>query len=300
MIVVFGSIALDLVTNVSRIPEPGESLHCAGYALVPGSKGGNQALAAARSGARVIHIASVGRDAHAALATDLLHNAGVDMTHVGISERATGLCVVTVAADGENTVVAAAGANLDTRVAQLEAVVFGAGDTLVLQLEVTPDDNFAAAAHGQARGARVVLNAAPAAAVPANTLACLDFLIVNEHEVMIVAKSVNISARTPQEAGAALNSRYGCSTIVTLGAQGVHAWHAGTEVKLSAPVIRPVDTTAAGDSFVGAFVAALDAGADFSTALQRGVVAGSLACMAAGAQPAIPDLQQILSFISGT
>lgn len=300
MIVVFGSIALDLVTNVSRIPEPGESLHCAGYALVPGSKGGNQALAAARSGARVIHIASVGRDAHAALATDLLHNAGVDMTHVGISERATGLCVVTVAADGENTVVAAAGANLDTRVAQLEAVVFGAGDTLVLQLEVTPDDNFAAAAHGHARGARVVLNAAPAAAVPANTLACLDFLIVNEHEAMIVAKSVNISARTPQEAGAALNSRYGCSTIVTLGAQGVHAWHAGTEVKLSAPVIRPVDTTAAGDSFVGAFVAALDAGADFSTALQRGVVAGSLACMAAGAQPAIPDLQQILSFISGT
>jgi len=300
MIVVFGSVALDLVTNVARIPNPGESLQCPAYALVPGSKGGNQAVAAARSGAQVVHIASVGRDAYADLATATLRAEGVDLSRLNLSERATGLCLVTVADDGENTVIVASGANLDTRVAQLEALDFGAGDTLMLQMEVTPHDNFAAATLGRQRGARVVLNVAPAAPVPAATLAELDVLVVNEHEAMIVAEAVSLAVEGPEDAARVLHGAYGCSTIVTLGARGALAWHKGRMLEVAAPKIRPVDTTAAGDSFTGAFAAALDAGEDFASALKRGVVAGALACTISGAQTSIPRLADIVAALPQT
>jgi len=296
MIVVFGSVALDLVTNVPRIPAPGESLACPDYALVPGSKGGNQALAAARSGAKVVHVATVGRDEHAELATALLKAEGVDLSHLARSDRATGLCLVTVAADGENTVIAAAGANLDTRVTQLDTLEFGRQDTLIFQMEVTLSENFAAVALARRRGARTLLNAAPAQRVPEETLRALDILVVNEHEAMIVAEAVGLSVSEPTEAAEALHRTYGCSTIVTLGPKGAQAWHEGALLDVSAPRIVPVDTTSAGDSFVGAFAAALDAGSDFPTALRRGVVAGSLACTLPGAQTSIPRLADILSF----
>jgi len=293
MIVVFGSIALDLVTNVARIPRPGESLQCPEYALVPGSKGGNQAVAAARSGARVVHIGSVGRDPYAELATAILRSEGVDLSNLKLSERATGLCLVTVAADGENTVIVAAGANLDTSISQLEALDFGVGDTLVLQMEIALRDNFAAVALGRQRGARVVLNVAPAAPVPAETLAELDVLVVNEHEAMVVADALGLSVSRPEDAVRLIHETYDCSTIVTLGPKGALAWHGGRRLHVAAPEIKPVDTTAAGDTFTGAFAAALDAGQDFRSAMQRGVVAGSLACTTPGAQTSIPRLAEI-------
>lgn len=299
MIVVFGSVALDLVTSVPRIPQPGETLACPDYKLVPGSKGGNQALAAARSGAGVVHVATVGRDEHAELATALLRAEGVDLSHMAQSDRATGLCLVTVAADGENTVIAAAGANLDTRVGQLQAVAFGPRDTLVLQMEVMPSESFAAVAMARERGARTVLNAAPARLIPQETLRALDVLIMNEHEAMIVAAAVGISAEAPAAAAEALHHAYGCSTIVTLGAEGAKAWHEGSCLTLGAPKVTVVDTTSAGDSFVGAFAAALDAGEDFPTAMRRGIFAGSLACTLPGAQSSIPRLADIQSFSGG-
>jgi ribokinase len=296
MIVVFGSVALDLVTNVSRIPSPGETLACPSYALVPGSKGGNQALAAARSGAKVIHVATVGRDEHADLATRLLRKEGVDLSHIVKSDRSTGLCLVTVAADGENTVIAAAGANLDTRIEQLEALDFGFGDTLVLQMEIDSRENFSAVDLARQRDARIILNAAPAQRVPDDVLRKLNFLVVNEHEALIVAQAAGLAATEPTEAAEALYETFGCSTIITLGAQGAQAWHENALLEVPAPKINPVDTTSAGDSFVGAFAAALDGGADFKTAVRRGIVAGSLACTLPGAQTSIPRLADILSF----
>lgn len=293
MIVVFGSVALDLVVNVSRIPRPGESLQSPEYRLVPGSKGGNQAVAAARSGAPVVHVATVGNDEHAVLATATLRAEGVDLTHLAHSDKATALCLVTVAADGENTVLAAAGANLDTRVAQLEAVTFGEGDTLVLQMEVPLADNFAAVRFARARNARVVLNVAPAAPIPADTLRDIDVLIANEHEIVLVAEALGLTAGTPEQAAEAIYEGYGCSTLVTLGAKGVLAYHDKHVYTVAAPKVDVVDTTSAGDSFVGSFAASLDSGNSFTTALRHGVAAGSLACTVAGAQPSIPFLEAI-------
>jgi ribokinase len=294
MIVVFGSVAVDLVVQVPHIPHPGESLQAPAYTPVPGSKGANQALAAARSGARVIHVASVGRDAYAATATALLEKEGVDLSHLARIDKATGICFVTVAENGGNTVVAAAGANLETSIAQLQSVEFGPDDILVLQMEIPLADNFAAVRLAKERGARVILNAAPAAPIDSVTLAALDFLIVNEHEAVIVAKACGLEDASAEMAGRAIHQRFGCSAIVTLGERGVIAYHGESVFTAGAPKIDVRDTTGAGDTFTGAFAAALDGQADFQTALCRAVYAGSLACTVYGAQTSIPTLDAIL------
>jgi ribokinase len=299
MIVVFGSIGVDLVTNVSHIPSPGETVLCEGYFMVPGAKGGNQALAAARAGSRVAFVASCGDDGFAPLAVSMLKEAGVDLSHLATVARPTAVALITVDAAAENAIVVASGANRLTTVRQLESVTLGKGDTLVLQNEIPPNETFAAVALARARGARSVLNVAPAGAVPEETLLALDVLIVNEHEAAVVAKAVGIVTDDPEEAVRQINARYGCATIVTLGPLGAVGWVDGIRRAVPALAVKPVDTTAAGDSFTGAFAAALDQGMGFTLALARGAAAGSLACTKPGAQPSIPAKSEIDAATSG-
>lgn len=288
MIVVFGSIGVDLVTNVSHIPHPGETVLCEGYIVVPGAKGANQALAAARAGSKVAFVASCGNDGFAPLAVSMLAEAGVDLTHVATVGKPTAVALITVDQRAENAIVVASGANRLTSIAQLEKVAFGAGDTVVLQNEIPPTESFAAVTLAKARGARSIMNVAPAAPVPQETLKALDVLIVNEHEAVVVGRAVGIDTDDPEEAVRQINARFGCSTIVTLGSQGAVGWVDGVRRAVPALAIQPVDTTAAGDSFTGAFAAALDLGLGFTLALARGAAGGSLACTKMGAQPSVP------------
>lgn len=293
MVVVFGSIGVDLVTRVDHTPHPGETVLCEDYIVVPGSKGANQAVAAARAGSRTAHVASCGDDGFAPLAISIMKEAAIEISHVATVPKPTGVALITVDAKGENAIVVASGANRLTRVSQLEHCPFGAMDTLVLQREIPDRETFAAVALGKSRGARVILNAAPAGPVPAETLASLDILIVNEHEATIVAKSVGLDSSGPEEAVRAIHERFGCAAIVTLGAKGAVGWIDRSRITAPAMEIEPVDTTAAGDSFTGAFAAALDQGMDFPSALARGAIAGSLACTKMGAQPSIPAKKEI-------
>ncbi len=293
MIVVFGSVAVDLVANVPRIPRPGETVLCDGYVAVPGSKGANQAVAAARAGSRVVHVATCGNDAFASVATGILRSSGVDLSHLKTIEGPTGICLVAVDPQAENTVIAASSANLATRLEQLERCAFGAGDTLTLQREIPDRETFGAVALAKSRGARVVLNSAPAGPVPEDMLADLDVLIVNEHEAMIAAEGAGLAPADPEDAVRRISERCGCAAIVTLGAAGAIAWHGGERHQVAAPRIVPVDTTGAGDTFVGAFVAALDQAMSFASAVQRGVAAGSLSCTRHGAQTSIPSKAEI-------
>jgi len=200
MIVVFGSVAVDLVANVPRIPRPGETVLCRGYAVLPGSKGANQAVAAARAGSRVVHVATCGNDAFATAATSVLRSSGVDLAHLRTIDGPTGVCLVAVDPNAENTVIAASGANLETRLEQLERCVFGAGDTLILQREIPDRETLEAVTLAKSRGARVVLNSAPAGPLPKATLTALDVLIVNEHEAMIVAEGAEFTPSDPEDA----------------------------------------------------------------------------------------------------
>lgn len=293
MIIVFGSIGVDLVTNVSHIPHPGETVLCEGYFIVPGSKGANQAVAAARAGSNVLHVGSCGDDGFAALALSIMKEAGVDLSQVATIAKPTAVALITVDETAENAIVVASGANRATHVGQLERCNFGAGDTVVLQREVPDAETFAAVALAKARGARVILNVAPAGAIPPETLSLLDVLIVNEHEAVVVAAAVGIGTADPEDAVRQINERFGCAAIVTLGKDGAVGWIDRVRRAVPALAVVPVDTTAAGDAFTGAFAAALDQGMGFTTAMARGATAGSLACTRAGAQPSIPTKAEI-------
>ena len=299
MIVVFGSLGVDLVTNVSHIPHPGETVLCEGYFIVPGAKGGNQAVAAARAGSKTRFIGSCGNDGFAGLATSIMKEAGVDLSALATVAKPTAVALITVDTKAENAIVVASGANQSTTVAQLEAAGIGTGDIVVLQREIPDKATFGAIAYAKAQGARTILNVAPAGPVPVETLKLLDVLVVNEHEALVVAKAAGIDATDPEEAVRQINTSYGCAAIVTLGAEGAVGWVDGVRRAVPALKVKPVDTTAAGDSFTGAFAAALDQGFGFTMAMARGAASGSLACTKPGAQPSVPMKAEIDKALEG-
>ncbi|WP_237481159.1 ribokinase [Lichenibacterium dinghuense] len=288
MIAVFGSVNIDLVTAVERIAAPGETVMGGSYRAIPGGKGANQALAARRAGAETVLVGAVGRDGFAEPALALLRQAGVDLAGVAAVDAPTGAAFIAVDADGANAITVAAGANAEAQAAQLDALPANGG-LLLLQREVPDREGEAAARAARARGLRTVLNLAPSGRVPDGFLALVDVMVVNEHEAADLAGFLGLP---DDHAGLAahLRTRFGVgATVVTLGAEGAVGWEGGAEHRAPCPRVLAVDTTAAGDSFVGFFAAALDAGLPFGEAMRRGTAAGSLACTTAGAQPSIPD-----------
>ncbi|THD46428.1 MAG: ribokinase [Bradyrhizobium sp.] len=292
MIVVFGSINIDFVTR-AKIPAPGETTLGGDYSVFPGGKGANQALAARRAGAKVALVGACGADGFAAAALALLRDAGVDLAATRQVAKPTGAAFIVVDPSGENAVVVASGANSEARAEQLEGVAFGPGDLLLLQRETPEAEVDAAALLARRRGAKVMLNLAPAGAPSEALLGALDYLCVNEHEAATLGAAAQVEAREPEAIAAALGQRYGFATIVTLGSAGAIGFLAGTRVAATAPKVSAIDTTAAGDAFVGAFAAALDVGLSFAAAMRRGVIAGSLACTKIGAQTSLPSGEEI-------
>lgn len=289
MIVVFGSINVDLIVQVPRLPRPGETVIGPGYRTLPGGKGANQAVAAARAGAEVHMVGRVGQDSFGELALAELAAAGVGLEAVKRDHRPTGCAFISVDPAGQNQIVVAAGANAGLRERQVSDALLGPGTLVLLQMEVPPAENWALIARACARGARVLLNAAPAGPIPGLALAALDWLVVNETESLTLASRLGTGGLDAEGAGRVLSHALGITTVVTLGGAGAVAFSRGTAWRIGALPIRPVDTTAAGDAFVGAFAAAVEAKLDLSEALRRASVAGGLACLVEGAQPSLPD-----------
>ena len=289
MIIVFGSINLDLVTQVERFPKPGETIAGRTFAIYPGGKGANQALAAARAGAKVRMIGAVGRDAFADPALALLVDGGVDVSGVARVDGATGCATILVDAKGENCIAVVPGANACADAGAVADAALSPDTLLVLQQEVPGAENASLLERARRAGARTLLNAAPARTVPSDVLQQLDFLVVNEVEALTLGGALGWPAAPEPFARTAVGSHAALTVIVTLGAQGALAatgsrmWHS------DAPAVDVVDTTAAGDAFVGALAAALERGDDLPGALRFGVAAGSLACTVHGAQSALPD-----------
>jgi ribokinase len=283
VIVVFGSVNLDLVARVDRLPRPGETVAGLAFAAHAGGKGANQALAARRAGAEVALVAAIGRDDFARAALRSVEAAAIDLSRVARLDAPTGVALIHVDARGENCITVVAGANAQIDPGSLPDDLLQAGTTVVMQLEVPLEAVANVAARARARGARTVLNAAPARALPRALLAAIDALIVNEIEAAAVAAGLD-APPAPDAFAQDLHRRFGCATIVTLGAEGALMAANGTLVRAPAPPVGVVDTTGAGDAFAGAFAAALDRGEPWSRALAAGVAAGSLACTVAGAQ----------------
>lgn len=293
MIVVFGSINIDLVTPVERLPGPGETVLGPGYALHPGGKGANQALAARRAGADVVLVGATGRDRFSDAALALLTTEGVDLDHVAQVDAPTGAAFIATDRAGANQIIVAAGANAALRPDALRQLELAAEDILLLQREVPEEACLEAARAMKRAGGRVILNLAPAEAPSPALLDQLDMLIVNEHEAAVLAQALGWPEQDPDAIAHRLDGERRIATVATLGAAGLVAWIDGTRHRFPAPEVAVVDTVAAGDSFTGAFAAALAAGKDMAAALRDGLAAGSLACTRRGAQPSIPHAREI-------
>ncbi len=287
MIVVVGSINLDLVVRVARLPRAGETLAGTAFASLPGGKGANQALAARRAGADVALVGAVGDDAFAGPALALLRADGVDVSGVRTVAAPTGLALIHVDDAGENAITVIAGANATVTTQALPAAKLRAATSVVMALEIPLETVVATAAAARAAGVRTILNAAPATPLPRALLAAIDVLVVNESEAAAVAAALGLPA-APAAFASALQAVHGPATVVTLGARGAVAAHREGSTALRAPAVAVVDTVGAGDAFVGALAAALDRGVSLEGALREGLAAGSLACTRAGAQPSMP------------
>ena len=283
MIIVFGSINLDLIFALGHLPEPGETVLGPATRIEPGGKGANQAVAAARDGARVLMVGCVGQDALADGALATLQADGVDLSRVARGKLATGCAAICTDEAGRNQIAVGSGANLEARAEQVQDALLAPGTTLVLQGETDPQQTAALIRRARARGARIVLNLAPAGPLDADAMAALDVLVVNETEAEWLATRHGVAADA-----AGLHAALGIGVVRTLGERGAE-WSARDSAgHVPARPVEVVDTTAAGDCFTGVLAAALDRGLEMADAMVRAGVAAGLCCSRAGSQNSLP------------
>ncbi|MDC8014972.1 ribokinase [Tahibacter soli] len=283
-ILVAGSANLDFVVRAPHVPAPGETVLGGEFTTFPGGKGANQAVAASRAGgARTRMLVALGDDPYAEPLERSLRDAGVEPQIVRSQNHATGIAFIVVSDAAENAITVAPGANLALRAQDLPAL--DRVSHLLLQLETPRAVVEAYAQAARAAGVKVVLNAAPARPLPQSLLAAVDVLIVNEGELAALGGDTGTLA---QRLAHVAHTSGTATVIVTLGVRGACA-RVGDEYVLqpSFPVV-PVDTTGAGDTFCGAFVASLARGADTPAALRFASAAGALACTKLGAQTGVP------------
>lgn len=286
MILVFGSINIDIVLPVTRFPVPGETVLGKGYEMTPGGKGANQALAACRAGSRVTLVGCAGDDGWGQRILTGLRRDGVVTSGVARSDKPTGMALIMNDANGENEIVVAPGANLDVRADQIPDELLKPGVTVMMQGEIPASQNWIMLARAKARGARTMLNISPATKIPDESLAHIDILMMNEIEVHQVAILMGINGETDM---AKLARRIGdkgkFTCIVTMGPEGsLAATPEGEIIHVPALPVEVIDSMGAGDALCGTVAAALDQGKTLTEALRMGAVAGSLACTREGAQ----------------
>lgn len=295
-VAVVGSLNMDLVVRAPRHPQPGETILGGEFHTFPGGKGANQAVAAARLGAKVQMVGRVGEDAFGEALLETLGKDGVDATHVRRDPgAATGVALITVDSSGQNTIVVASGANARVTPEDVSAAEGEIADAavLLLQLECPLPAVGRAVEMAHRHGTRVVLNPAPARPLPTELLSRIDYLIPNQTELRRLA-----GLDSPSQAVGRLQDVGVKHVIVTLGEEGALAVEAGQEVRFPAHRVQVIDTTAAGDAFVGAFAAALVEGRSTHEAVAWGNAAGALAVTRAGAQPSLPTRAELDRFLS--
>jgi ribokinase len=294
-IVVVGSLNMDLVVRSPRHPRPGETLLGSEFHTFPGGKGANQAVAAARLGGQVKMIGRVGADAFGKSLIQTLANDGVDTSQVKQIGAATGVALITVDDAGQNTIVVVPGANGELSPPDLLAAesAFEGASVVVMQLEIPLLTVTFAADLAHRHGARVILNPAPAQQLGSTLLKQVDVLVPNQPEAALLTGSALAGEAARQLLAAGVHS-----VIVTMGEDGVLIAEDETQAHLAAHRVTVVDTTAAGDAFVGAFAVALAEGRSTREAAAWGNAAGALAVTRSGAQPSLPTRAELERFLA--
>ncbi|MEV6557813.1 ribokinase [Nocardia sp. NPDC051756] len=276
-IAVLGSINMDLVTTTERRPVPGETVLGTGFAMVPGGKGSNQAIAARRAGGAVQFLGAVGDDVFAAELRRVLTDSGVGIERLRTVDGPSGVAAIVVDGGGENSIIVVGGANARmTELTDADLEVIAGADILLCQLEIPIDTVAAAARHARANGTTVVLNPSPTQELPAELWANIDVAVVNSGEA--------------EQLGSALDPV--AHVVVTRGADGAtYRGPDGKELSQPSPRVEVIDTTGAGDTFTGALAAAWHRGPKY--ALNWAGTAGALATTKLGASSSIPTEKEI-------
>ncbi|WP_326560584.1 ribokinase [Micromonospora sp. NBC_01796] len=286
-VVVVGSANMDLVAMTPVLPAAGQTVLGNDFVMVPGGKGANQAIAATRAGASGVFLGAIGSDSFGVTLKARIAASGVDTGQLRVVYGASGVAVVTVDANGENTVVVAPGANAAfVGLTEPELSAVRRADVLVTQLEIPLETVLEAATAARAAGTRVVLNAAPARELPAELLDLVDLLVVNEHE----AQAVSGAGR--EDPGALLDAVP--RAVLTLGADG--AWYGdrdGTTAHIPGFPVDAVDTTGAGDAFTGALAVAWGEGRDLVDAVHWACAAGAACARHVGTSGSLPRRDEI-------
>jgi len=295
-IAVVGSLNMDLVVRAPHMPIPGETVIGSDFRTIPGGKGANQAVAAARLGAEVTMIGRVGDDDFGRAQLRNLGELGIDTTHVIVDpEAATGIALITLDASGQNSIVLAPGANMRLTKEDINAArgAIVQSDVLVLQLESPLEVVAYTIDIAHAEGVKVILNPAPAQPLPKETLAKLDYLIPNESETALLTGIEVADLDSAKEAAERLRDEGVGTVVLTLGARGAFLASAEEFVHVPGYKVEVVDTTAAGDAFVGGLAVALAQGQNLAEAVRYANAAGALAVTRLGAQPSLPTRQEI-------
>ncbi|MDR7519899.1 MAG: ribokinase [Armatimonadota bacterium] len=298
-IAVVGSLNVDMVVRSPRLPEVGETISGSEFAMFPGGKGANQALAAARLGARVAMVGCVGGDTFGPRLREGLASEGIDVAHVRVDpEAATGVAFITVDAQGRNTIVVAPGANLRLSADDVLAArrVVATASVLLVQLEVPLDAIHQAVRLAGAAGCRVILDPAPPQPLPADLYPLLSVINPNEVEARFLTGVAPDDDRSAAEAADRLLARGAKAAVIKLGARGAYLATPQTRGRVGGIPVEAVDSTAAGDAFAGALAVALAEGKTLAEAVRFANAAAALSVTRMGAQPAMPRRDEVEAF----
>jgi len=296
-IVVIGSTNTDMVVKAARIPAPGETILGGRFLMNPGGKGANQAVAAARLGGDVTFVAKVGDDLFGREAKALFKKEGIRTEHVLTdASEPSGVALIMVDAKGENCISVASGANGTLRPADLETArseIEQAG-VVLMQLETPIDTVLCAAQWAAAKGVTVILNPAPACALPAELMGCISLITPNESEAELLTGVKVKDPATAQAAAAALCAKGIGRVVITMGAQGAYVYESGRGMFVPAFPVQAVDTTAAGDVFNGALAVALTEELPLAEAVRFAAKAASISVTRLGAQASAPRRAELV------
>lgn len=293
MIVVFGSLNMDMVLSVPVIPRPGETVLCPEYKLYSGGKGANQAVAVAKAGGEVKIFGCIGKDDFGRHVQESLKEAGVDCAGLRSVNAPTGCAMICVDPQGENMITVASGANHMVKAEDVPDKLLNSNTTLITQMEVDLQENWALIRKAKSQGARVIHNLAPAEVIPEEVLKNMDVIVMNEVEASLLASHLGFDGTYARAVARRLTDMYGLTAIVTLGAEGAYASSPHGNCNVEAMKLDVVDTTAAGDAFVGVLALSLDKGLNLPAALHRASVASGLTCLHEGAQTGMPSAKDI-------